>query len=611
MTRLLRFFPFFFALPIWGQVTGPQTFSASRHIIPEPDLTLRCDQPIPPPQEPERYHYDNVYEYLTLRETTIDSICPSHYSVLREWGVAGPGGSLDVQARQRIDIEPVPEFAMITGPQVIEEAEPWAVDWLANPTVEVHACGDFVLEADFTWMIPSNSPWAGQCGVELVWTVTDGCNRTAEFTQIVVLTDCATTLPAYIVESECTDPAACNYGGNTLTEPENCIYPADPSENCFANSVICKGLAPFDGPAIPSDTTPPEIWGVPEVSTDALGYGLGEDWAMGATDNTGLPVTVAMQRSTLWSDACGRREEEVTVRATDVCGNVATAAFIHEVVGEPMVEVDLDFSAIEPTVVDLSQFSPTPWPITLIDSPDVIRQRINLPSASGTWTVGFLLQQDKCTHRQVVGGEVVTIVDDVPPPLYMPADMTLACPPSDVSDPVLGTPSAEEGNWSPFGGVVTMIGYTYLVDLSLDTLTWNGPSDFVLERTGTAQDPLGNIATATQLITVRDTIAPVVPNEIWTFENESDLDVILYAFEAEDNCDGTLMCEVTGWENIEGSCDIVHFLSATDSAGNTGTGSVRFTFENCCDMPTDMNDDGIVGSTDLLLLLAAFGSLCQ
>lgn len=612
MFQFLRFFPLLLAVPAWAQVTGPQSPSAFRHIIPAPDVTLRCDQPIPQPQAPERYHHDNAYEFLTLRETTIDSICPSNYSVLREWGVLGSGGSFDVQARQRIDMEPVPEYAMITGPQVVEVSEPWAVDWLADPTVEVNACGDFVLEADLTWMVPSNSPWAGQCGMELIWTVTDECNRTAEFTQIVVLSDCATTLPVYVVEIECTDPAACNYGGSTLTEPENCIYPSDPSENCFANSVICKGLASSDGAPIPGDISPPEIWGVPGQSTDAIGWGMGEHWAIGATDNTGLPVTVAVQRSTLWSDACGRKEEQVTVRATDVCGNASTAAFIHEVVGEPVVEVDLDFSSLEPTVVDQSQFSPADWPITFADQPDLIRQRTSLPSSSsGTWTVGFLLQQDKCTHRQVVGAEVVTITDDVPPVLQMPADLVLPCPPTDMNDPVLGVPSAEGGNWDPFGGPVSMIAYVYPVDLALDTLAWNGPRDFVLERTGTTQDAHGNVATATQLITVRDTIAPVVPNEVWTFENESDLDLILYAFEAEDNCDGTLLCEVTSMEKVEGSCDIVHFLSATDSAGNTGTGSVRFTFDNCCVMPTDMNDDGIVGASDLLLLLADFGETCE
>lgn len=75
-----------------SQTTGPQTVSTASHLVPAPDLWLRCDQPIPPAQTPERYALDNAFESLTLREVAMDSICPSHYSLLREWGVAGPGG---------------------------------------------------------------------------------------------------------------------------------------------------------------------------------------------------------------------------------------------------------------------------------------------------------------------------------------------------------------------------------------------------------------------------------------------------------------------------------------------------------------------------------------
>lgn len=619
MFRLSRFFPVFFALPVWGQVTGPQV-EGSQVVVPEPDLHIRCDQPLPAPEAPERYAMSYSYESLTLREVIVDSICPGDYTLLREWGKTGYGGSFQVQARQRIDVKPIPTHAMISGPQVIEVDNPWEMNWLDNPTVEIHTCGDYELQASYSGDLMWSSGWGQLCGSELVWTLTDACGNQAEFVQIVIPTECDFPMIAIEMDLVCTDPLACNYTGPWLTvDEEICEYPASPEENCFENSFICNGQSAFVGISVPIDLEPPVIWGVPEASVETISSAGAANWPIGAFDNSGLPVLLEFHRSALSADDCGRKVEEVRIRTEDVCGNWTDTTFTHQVEADPAVPFS-STAIYDPTSISQSEFESTTWsPVNELD-PSLFRSLVNLgiddfeggtviSIANHAFTI--MEFRDQCTHRDLVGIEDFIIYDDVPPPLEMPADLTLACPPSSVSDPVLGIPISAEGVWSPFDGVVISILLGYDVELSMDTLEYNGPGDMVLERFATTQDEAGNVATATQLITVHDTIAPVVPNEIWTFENESDLDVILYAFEAEDNCDGTLMCEVTSWESVEGSCDIIHYLSATDSAGNTGTGSVRFTFANCCNLPTDMNDDGIVGSSDLLLLLATFGSTCQ
>ena len=603
-----------------AQLTGAQLHSDGAVYVPQPDLRLRCDQPIPPPVQPERYSVMQGWQSLTLQEEVVDSVCPGDYTILRQWGFASGGGGFDVVATRRIDIEPIAGGPIISGPQVVALADPYSFDYEANPTVEVTACGDYTLTADLTFVIPSNSPWAGQCGMELIWTLSDACGGSTEFVQIVVPTACDAITIGVINVSECEDPTACNYGGplSPWSGEENCVYPETPGENCYANSFLCTGGTTADYMMVSGDVTPPEIWGVPEASAAVLGTDSPLlSLSIGAADNTGLPVTLAFERQTLSSDACGQQLEEVLITAEDVCGNITTASFLHTLQLPPPLQIDVALELIEPTVVNQSDYGNIDWWSVNPEKPTEYRRL-----SFGGLLNGYPMEvvEDRCGHRQTIDYQVYQFFDDVPPPISMPADITLACPPASVDDPVLGTPSSGEGNWAPFGIAVTMEAYAYEVDLTLDTLALNGPGDFVLQRTASATDNAGNTATATQTITVRDTIPPVLnfPDTMY-FDDEWDLEMMDISFDAEDNCDGMVY---TTWEmeSLCGGCDEIWHLTATDAAGNMATHELYVSFADCmdlhddgacCDPVGDLNEDGLVGASDLLLLLAGFGEGCD
>jgi hypothetical protein len=93
----------------------------------------------------------------------------------------------------------------------------------------------------------------------------------------------------------------------------------------------------------------------------------------------------------------------------------------------------------------------------------------------------------------------------------------------------------------------------------------------------------------------------------------------LVIFEAEDNCDGTMFPDM-GIELLCGTCNRIWHLTATDAAGNAATHDIYVSFADCfdlhddgacCDPVGDLNEDGLVGSSDLLLLLAGFGEVCD
>src|SRR5690606_18141927 len=93
--------------------------------------------------------------------------------------------------------------------------------------------------------------------------------------------------------------------------------------------------------------------------------------------------------------------------------------------------------------------------------------------------------------------QTITILDDTPPVLEgVPADLVLSC--------------ADE---LPNAALVTATDNcddSVLVGFTEETNTGNCPSDVLVTRTWTATDSCGNAATASQIITVSDDIAPVI-----------------------------------------------------------------------------------------------------
>jgi hypothetical protein len=178
-----------------------------------------------------------------------------------------------------------------------------------------------------------------------------------------------------------------------------------------------------------------------------------------------------------------------------------------------------------------------------------------------TWTA-----RDRCGNQEVAT-RTLTVVDRTPPALAgVPSDVTVACdavPPfalvtaTDACDPmdVRVTPSQVRTDGSC-------------------------PQSYALRRTWSAVDACGNVAAATQVVTVVDATPPVlvgVPAPVTVECNAVPVAAVVGAVDACDAAPGVAFDEV----RVDGRCPGEHVLvrtwTATDACGNARAGSQRVT----------------------------------
>lgn len=137
------------------------------------------------------------------------------------------------------------------------------------------------------------------------------------------------------------------------------------------------------------------------------------------------------------------------------------------------------------------------------------------------------------------------------------------------------------------------------------------PNSFAIERTWTATDDCGTSVEHTQTVEVFDTTPPSFVEDIAT-NLEATCETIPQApvLTATDNCTESLGIVFT--ESPAGSCEegytILRTWSTTDNCGNSASITQTITVQN--PPPTcmeDVNGNGIVDVSDLLLLLSDFG----
>ena len=153
-------------------------------------------------------------------------------------------------------------------------------------------------------------------------------------------------------------------------------------------------------------------------------------------------------------------------------------------------------------------------------------------------------------------------VDDATPPTFtfIPLDMFFSCN----SSPDLGVPTALD---ACFGNIED-------IAIAPDTAFSNCPQTFTITRTFTATDNCENEATASQVIEVSDTAAPVLTIPL-DFGVECGVEVQLEDAIAIDQCDASPFIEIdTDTVNIQsaGTFTITRTFTASDACGNTSTG---------------------------------------
>jgi hypothetical protein len=197
-----------------------------------------------------------------------------------------------------------------------------------------------------------------------------------------------------------------------------------------------------------------------------------------------------------------------------------------------------------------------PSPVVTNDAPAVFPLGMTVV----TWTA------TDASANEATATQIVTVVDTIAPELTAPADVTAEQTSADGTAVALGAATA-----------------TDLCDADL-TITNDAPAVFPLGETlvtWTATDASGNVATATQKVTVVDTTPPTlsVPGNITGVEQTcAGGTYVDFAATATDLCDAAavVVCDPpSGTEFPLGTTTVT--VTATDASGNAATGTFTVT----------------------------------
>lgn len=426
---------------------------------------------------------------------------------------------------------------------------------------------------------------AGNCPgnylITRMWTAADGSNNTQTATQLITVQDTKapvfTTVPAALTvecsgipsvgtpsaTDSCDPSVTVTYGGQSIT-PGAC---ADSyvltrqwiaADDCGNSRTVTQRITVRDTKA-PAFTSVPaavtvECSNLPGVGTPS------------ATDNCDTQVTIDYLGGTVSQGACP--DSYVLTRrwrATDNCGNTRTASQRITVrdrtkpvfTGMPAA-VTLECSdpvpAVgAPTATDNCDASVT---ITYLGQNGIYQTCVNTHQLIRTWRA-----TDNCGNS-TTATQVITVQDTQAPVFTsVPQDITIQC--SDLLPPI-GTPVATDA----------CAGYVQITFLGQTSAAGNCPYSYAITRTWRAQDECGNSVTASQVITVQDTQAPVFNNPPPALMVDCDNIPSVPVLTAQDNC-GPATVTYQGQTQTPGDCETEYTITrgwtASDVCGNIRT----------------------------------------
>jgi hypothetical protein len=161
--------------------------------------------------------------------------------------------------------------------------------------------------------------------------------------------------------------------------------------------------------------------------------------------------------------------------------------------------------------------------------------------------------------------QVIAVIDTQAPEFSgVPADVTVQCN----AVPAPANPTASDN-------------CSAVVGISYNQTRTNGncPDSYTLARTWTTTDECGNIKTATQIVTVRDTQAPNFTSVPANVTVQCNSIPAVGSPMATDGCGGSVTIAYNGQTTAPGACPdartITRLWTATDACGNTKTATQR------------------------------------
>jgi len=412
--------------------------------------------------------------------------------------------------------------------------------------------------------------------IERRWTAEDSCGNSSEEIQYITIED--TLAPVMVV------PASTQVGLDGDVSPEALGF-ATATDNCDAEASIEYSDEIVEG-ACPSEYTITRYWfafdscgnlseGIQliqvgsgpvtieapaevvvncndDMSPDALGFAT-------AVDGLGQPVEVSFSDEVVPADCAGRYIILRNWQATDACGNVVDAQqtiIVDDVTGpvltipEDAVLGCTDDTSVEALGIATAEDGCDAAPVvTFVDT-------ITPGETAGSYTIERSWNAIDACGNVTELAQMIVVSDDTAPELSIPENAEVDCN-ADTSVEVLGSASA------------TDVCDAAPVISSTDTVVpGDCPGNYVIERLWSATDANGNVSESVQLISVNDTVAPilVVPADVALACGASSDPSSTGTATATDDCAGDVVV-VYADEDIGSS--IQRTWTAVDACGNS------------------------------------------
>ncbi|RAJ06992.1 gliding motility-associated-like protein [Chitinophaga skermanii] len=512
---------------------------------------------------------------ITYRDSTVAGACTGSYRIIRTWTATDDCGNA-ANAQQVITVEDhkAPIFTFVPA-NITVECSNLPIMQQATATDN---CGTVTMtyaERRVSRGCPNNYD------IIRTWTATDDCGNAETATQTVTVQDVTppviTNIPAAITV-QCgniplpVDPTATdNCGDVTMTMAE-----VEIARSCTGTYTLqrtwtatdsCGNTATATQLVYVVDDQKPVFSNVPADTTitcESLPFMVVHP---DATDNCGT-VDLVMRETRVLGTCDNQYTIVRTWTATDDCGNFDT--YVQRINVVDTVKPVITGLPANLTVTCYDAVPPMP---TLYATDNcgtatlVARQDTTGGACPGNFTITrTFTATDACGNTSSVF-YTITVRDTIAPVITgVPANIRVSCE----GEAPMGTPTATDNC-----GSATI---TYADTKVPGTCAGN----YTINRVWTAKDQCGNTSTATQVITVYDSIAPVlrnVPNNVTVAcDNIPAVPVV----SAIDNCSGARVTMVA--DTVQGACIgskvIRRTWTAVDSCGNTSTATQTITVED-------------------------------
>ena len=486
-----------------NMTSATQTITVQDTTAPEftsvpADYTVECSDEMPMDDATASDNCGTV-EVTVMSETTAGN-CAGNYTITRTFTATDDCGNMNT-AVQTITVEDTTAPVIAGAAEVMIACENY--DVMMSHASATDNCGEVTL----TWV---DAEASGGCVLPIgqyvrTYTATDDCGNSSTFEQILTLTDnilpTFDSVPAdYTIECDqdiTYDDATAsdNCSGAEVTVEQEIVAGDCPQSyqivRTFTATDNCDNSTTATQTITVQDTTAPELT-IPADYTVECSDDITYDDAS-ATDNCGM-VEIGEVQEIIAGDCAGNYTITRAFTATDECGNMTSATqtiTVQDTTAPEFTSVPADYTVecSDDMPMDDAMASDNCGEVTI-----TVEAVTTAGDCTGNYTITRTFTATDDCGNSSMATQTITVQDTTAPMLTIPADYTAECDEELVFDDASATDNC---------GTVEIT----LEEVTVETAC---AQEYSIERTFTATDDCGNSSSATQIITVQDTTAPMI-----------------------------------------------------------------------------------------------------